>query len=338
MALAIVIIVGTGVPAAMAAEIVVYSARKEHLVKPLFDAYKNETGVKITYITGHAGPLMQRLKAEGKNTPADILITVDAGNLWFAAKEGILQPVNSDILKNNVPSHLKEPNNLWFGLSIRARTIAYNKNKVKPGELSTYEDLGSAKWKGRLCLRTSKKVYNQSLVAMFIAEHGEKETERIVSSWVKNLATEPFFSDTKVMEAIGSGQCDGGIVNSYYYGRLEKKFDGLKLNPGEEENFPLALFWPNQDSAGVHVNVSGAGLIKHARHKERAIKFLEWLSSEKAQNLFTDSNMEYPVNPRVKAHPTVVSWGEFKQNVINVSKAGELQAASIKLMDRVGYR
>ena len=311
-----------------AEEVIVYSARKEHLVKPLFDAYTKETGVEVKFITDKAGPLVQKIKAEGKNTAADLLVTVDAGNLWFAAKEGLLQPVESKVLSENIPSHLRDPQNLWFGLSVRARTIVYNTNKVKSSELVSYEDLGGPKWKGRLCLRTSKKVYNQSLVAMFIAEHGEDNTEQIIGSWVKNLATAPFSSDTKVMEAIVAGQCDVGIVNTYYYGRLIKK----------DPNLALALFWPNQDGSGVHVNISGAGLTKFAKHKEAAIKLLEWLSTERAQNLFADSNMEYPANQKVQPHPIVDSWGSFKQNVINVAKAGEQQVRAIKLMDRVGYK
>lgn len=312
------------------AEVVVYSARKDHLIKPLFDAYKKETGVNVKYITGKAAPLMQRLKSEGKNTPADLLITVDAGNLWHAANEGLLQSVDSEALSKNVPIHLRDMQNRWFGLSVRARTIVYSTERVDQSKLSTYEDLGNSHWKGRLCLRTSKKVYNQSLVAMFIAEHGEKNTEEIVKSWVNNLATEPFSNDTKVMEAIKSKQCDVGIVNTYYFGRLQKK----------DPKIPLALFWPNQNQkgSGVHVNVSGAGVTRHAKNRNEAIKLLEWLSSDKAQSLFADANMEYPANPRVAPHNAVISWGSFKQNLINVEKAGELQAKSVMLMDRVGYK
>jgi iron(III) transport system substrate-binding protein len=313
-----------------AKEVVVYSARKDHLIRPLFDAYKAETGVNVKYITGKAAPLMERLKSEGENSPADMLLTVDAGNLWNAANEGLLQPVSSETLDQNIPSHLRDPDNKWFGLSVRARTIVYSTDRVKQGELTTYEDLGDAQWKGRLCLRTSKKVYNQSLVAMLIAEHGEQKTEKIVISWVNNLAVKPFSNDTKVMEAIRSGQCDVGIVNSYYYGRLQKK----------DPNIKLALFWPNQknNGQGVHVNISGAGVTMHAKNRKEAIKLQEWLSSEKAQNLFADLNMEYPANPRVKPSDTVGRWGTFQQNLINVEKAGELQRKAIMLMDRAGYR
>ena len=309
-------------------ELVVYTARKEHLVKPLFDAYTQKTGTRIKYITDKAGPLLQRLKAEGKNTAADLLITVDAGNLWHAANEGLLQRVQSNVLKANIPAHLKDPENRWFGLSVRARTIVYSTERVKPADMTTYEALSDKKWKGRLCLRTSKKVYNQSLVAMMISEHGVEKTEDIVRGWVDNLAAKPFSNDTKVMEAIKAGLCDLGVVNTYYYGRL------MKADPDS----PLALFWPNQSAKGVHVNVSGAGVTTHARNKDEAVKFLKWLSSKEAQSMFADSNMEYPVNPKVEAHPIVKAWGKFKGNEINVSEAGKYQTEAIKLMDRAKYK
>jgi iron(III) transport system substrate-binding protein len=313
---------------AFSQEIVVYSARKEHLIKPVFDLYTKETGIQIKYITDKAPVLLQRLKAEGENTPADLLITVDAGNLWHAAKEGVLQPVHSEILASNIPSHLRDPDNKWFGLSLRARTIVYSFKRIQTGELTTYEDLSKPVWKERLVLRTSKKVYNQSLVAMLIKEHGEDATAKIVTGWVGNLAAPPFSNDTKVMEAIIAGQGDVGIVNTYYYGRLAKKHPTI----------PIALFWPNQSSGGVHVNVSGAGVVAASKNKAAAVAFLEWLSAKKAQQIFADVNMEYPVNPSVPVNPIVASWGSFKQNKINLNNAGEKQAAAIQLMDRVGYK
>ncbi len=313
---------------AAADELVVYSARNEQLIKPLFDAYTQETGTPIKFLTGSEGPLLERLKTEGANTPADVLITVDAGNLWLAAKEGVLAKVKSKTLETNIPAHLRDPDGHWFGFSIRARTIVYNTDKVKPAELATYEALADPKWKGRLCLRTSKKVYNQSLVAMMIARLGEEQTEKIVRGWVANLATDVFPDDTKEMEAIAAGQCDAGIVNTYYYGRLMKKKPELSL----------ALFWPNQKDRGVHVNVSGAGVTQHAKHRAAAVKLLEWLSSEKAQNLFADKNLEYPANPKVNPTSAVVSWGTFKQDTINVAEAGKRQAEAVKLMDRAGYK
>jgi len=199
---------------ASAEEVVVYSARAEQLIKPLFDAYTRDTGVQIKFITGAEGPLMERLKAEGQNTPADILLTVDAGNLWQASHQGLLRPIQSKALQDNVPAHLRDPGNEWFGLSVRARTIVYNTTMVKPSELSTYEDLADPKWKGRLCLRTAKKVYNQSLVAMMITEHGEPKTEAIVKGWVNNLATAPFADDNKAMEAVANRQCAVTVVNT----------------------------------------------------------------------------------------------------------------------------
>ncbi len=313
---------------AFSQEVVVYSARKEHLIKPLFDAYTQKTGVKIRYLTAKAGALVERLKAEGPNSPADMFITVDAGNLWHAAEQGLLSSVTSETLQRNIPRHLRDPENRWFGLSVRARTIVYSTKRVDVSELSTYEALADPKWKNRLLLRTSKKVYNQSLVASLIAEHGEAEAEEIVVGWVVNLAAPPFSNDTKVMEVIAAGLGDVGIVNTYYYGRLMKKKPGLTL----------ALFWPNQNSTGVHVNVSGAGVTAHAKNRKDAVHLLEWLSSEEAQSIFADANMEYPANPRVKPHPVVAAWGEFRSNPINVAVYGEYQAAAIRLMDRAGYR
>ncbi|ODU31663.1 MAG: Fe(3+) ABC transporter substrate-binding protein [Thiobacillus sp. SCN 62-729] len=315
-----------------AEEIVVYSARNEQLIKPLFDAYTRDTGVQIKFITDKEGPLMARLKAEGRNTPADMLLTVDAGNLWQASEEGLLRPIQSKTLQANVPAHLRDPDNEWFGLSVRARTLVYNTRKVKPADLSTYEDLANPKWKNRLCLRTSKKVYNQSLVAMMITEYGEGKTEDIVRGWVANLATSPFPDDTKAMEAVAAGQCDVTLVNTYYFGRLMAK----------QSNLPLAVFWPNQNlknkAAGVHVNISGAGVTRYARNPAGAQKLIEWLSSDKAQNLFADVNLEYPANPNVTPDETVAAWGSFRQNLINVKEAGSLQAKAVKLMDRAGYK
>ncbi len=309
-------------------EIVVYSARKEHLIKPLFDAYSQKTGIKIKYITGKEGALLERLKAEGKNTPADMLITVDAGNLWQAAQEGVLQPVDSEILRQAIPAKLRDPQNNWFGLSVRARTIVYNTEKVNPADLKSYEDLASDRWNGKLILRTSKKVYNQSLVASLIAEHGEEEAAKIVSGWVENLAAAPFSNDTKALEAVAAGLGEITVVNTYYFGRLIK----------EKSELPLAIFWPNQDSGGVHMNVSGAGIVAHADNKEGAQKLLEWLAGEQAQASFAGLNMEFPANPAVQPDPTVAAWGTFKGSPLNVALYGKLQTQAIILMDKAGYK
>lgn len=315
-------------PAAASDKLVVYSARIEALIKPLFEAYTRETGIEIQYVTDKEGALVERLKAEGAKTPADLLITTDAGNLWQAAQEGVLRAVESATLDKAVPANLRDPRKQWYGLSIRARTLFFNTKMAKATDLSTYEDLASPKWRGKLCLRSSKKVYNQSLVAMLISEHGEARAEQIVRGWVANLATEPFADDTRMLEAVAAGQCAVGIANTYYYGRLMEKRPDL----------PLAIFWANQDDGGVHVNVSGAGVTRQAKNPAQAQKLLEWLASPKAQNLFADVNLEFPVNPTVAADPAVKAWGNFKASPINVVEAGRLQATAVRLMDRAGYR
>lgn len=311
-------------------EVVVYSSRNEQLIKPLFDAYEAETGVHVRFRTDSEGPLMARIEAEGSNTPADILLTVDAGNLWQAAHMGLLRAIESPVLEENVPENLRDPENQWFGLSARARTIVYNPDAVQPDELSTYEALADEKWHGRLCLRTSKKVYNQSLVAMLIEEHGEEQTEEIVRGWVANLATTPFSDDTSALRAVAAGQCDVSIVNTYYLGRVLR----------EEPDFPVKVFWPNQesDTGGVHVNVSGAGVTRYSSRPEAAQKLLEWLSSDTAQEAFAGLNLEHPVNTDIDVDSIVAAWGTFEQNPINVSFAGANQAQAVKLMDRAGYR
>lgn len=329
MILAMLILIASAA-AALAEEITVYSAREESLTRVPFNDFFRQTGIKINLETGNSDELLGRLQKEGKNTRADLLLTVDAGSLWKATQEDLFQPINSDVLRKNIPEHLRDPDNHWFGLSKRARTIVYSSERVKPEELSTYEDLAQSEWKNRLCLRTSKKVYNQSLVAMMIKTDGVEKTETIIKGWVQNLAAEPFEKDTDVIMAIIEGKCDVGIVNHYYLGRI------LKRNP----DLPVGLFWPNQgeNEDGVYVDISGAGVIKASKNKELAVKLLDWLSSKEAQNLFADSNMEYPVNPEVEPNPQVQAWGTFKQNTDNISHSGEYQEAAIELMKRVGYK
>lgn len=308
--------------------LVVYSSRNEELIKPVFDRYTETTGTQISYVTDAAGPLVERLRAEGENSPADLLLTVDAGNLWHAASNGLLKSLNSETLEQKIPAHLRDDQGRWFGLSLRARTIVFGTDRVDSQDLSSYAQLADPVWRGRLCLRTSRKVYNQSLVAMLIAQEGEQRAEEIVRGWVANLATEVFSNDTALMEAIVAGQCDVGIVNSYYFGRLQEK------NP----QLPLALFWPDQDGHGVHVNVSGAGVTRFAPNAAKAQALLEWMSGEVAQRIFAERNHEYPANPSVAADPQVAGWGEFKASEMPLTRAGELQAAAVKLMDRAGYR
>ena len=311
--------------------LVVYSSRSEHLILPIFEKFTAETGIAIDYATDKAGVLIERLKAEGERTPADVLITVDAGTLGYAAAQGLFQPYQSALITQQVPAYLRDEQGYWTGLSQRARTVVYSSERVAADALSSYRALGDTQWHGRLCLRTAKKVYNQSLVAMLIAEHGEAAAEKIVSAWVENLAIAPTSNDTQVMKAILAGQCDVGIVNSYYFGRLQ----------AEQPDLPLALHWPNQssdDSSGVHVNVAGAGILKHSPHPEQANIFLDWLLSDTAQSMFAALNREYPVVSHVAVDPQVAGWGEFRASALPLSRAYALQPAAVKLMDRAGYR
>ena len=313
---------------AFANELVGYSSRADNLLKPVVAEYEKKTGTKVQLVGGQAGPLMEKIRAEGSNTPADVFITVDGGNLWQATQMGLLRPINSPTLKANIPASLRDPKNQWYGLSVRARTIFYNTNKVKPAELSSYAALADAKWKGRLCLRTSNNVYNQSLVGTMIANLGAVKTEQIVKGWVANLAAPPFANDTAMLEAIGAGRCDVGIANTYYYGRLMDK----------QPNLPIGIFFADQQGKGTHVNVSGAGVTKFSKRPAEAQKFIEWLSGSEAQNLFADLNHEYPANPKVKPDPKVAKWGSFKQDVINVSVAGSNQKRAVMLMRKAGYK
>ena len=313
---------------AFANELVVYSSRADNLLKPVVAEYEKKTGTKVQLVGGQAGPLMEKIRAEGSNTPADVFITVDGGNLWQATQMGLLRPINSPTLKANIPASLRDPKNQWYGLSVRARTIFYNTNKVKPAELSSYAALADAKWKGRLCLRTSNNVYNQSLVGTMIANLGAVKTEQIVKGWVANLAAPPFANDTAMLEASGAGRCDVGIANTYYYGRLMDS----------QPNLPIGIFFADQQGKGTHVNVSGAGVTKFSKRPAEAQKFIEWLSGSEAQNLFADLNHEYPANPKVKPDPKVAKWGSFKQDVINVSVAGSNQKRAVMLMRKAGYK
>jgi iron(III) transport system substrate-binding protein len=313
--------------AGSAGDVVVYSARIESLVKPMFDAFTEKTAIQVKYFTAGEKELFERLQSEGANTPADVFMTVDVGNLWIAENAGLLQGFESEVIDQNIPTHLRAKDNDWVGLSVRARPIMYSTERVKASELSTYEALGDPKWNGKLCFRTSKKVYTQSLVAAMIKTLGEERTEGVVRRWITNQPR-IFDSDSKLLEAIAAGQCDVGVANTYYLARLVAK----------DPQFPVAVFWPNQGDRGVHINISGAGVTKHAKHRDHAIKLIEFLSSPEAQNLFADANYEYPANPSVEPSTIITAWGDFKADTVDVAAAGELQAAAVKLMDRVGYK
>lgn len=311
-----------------AEEVIVYSSRKEHLVKPLFEAFQKETGIEVKYQTGKEGPLIERIKQEGAQTPADMLVTVDAGTLWYAGTQGIFEKTNSAALNGLVPAQYRDPDGQWYGLSVRARTIVYSTDRVNPANLSTYADLADPKWKDRLCLRTSKKIYNKSLVASMIHHYGESETEKTVRGWVKNLAVKPFAKDSHLIKAIDSGACDVGIVNTYYFGRAESK------NP----KIPVAVYWPDQQGNGVHVNISGAGITKHAPNRENALKLLTWLAGPESQKVLGGLNKEYPIRGDSPVDPQVAAWGTFKADTMNLAEAGKNQAAAVKLMQRARYK
>jgi iron(III) transport system substrate-binding protein len=313
--------------AAGAAEVNVYSARSHYGSEPAFEAFTRKTGIRVNTFGGSGHEVFERLRAEGDRTRADVLITVDAGNLWNAARHGLLSRVESAALGAHVPAHLRDPEGRWFGLTVRARTVMYRTGRVRPDDLSTYQALGSPSWKGRLCLRTSSNIYNQSLLATWIKRMGEATVEAIGRGWVANHPT-VIASDTKVLEAIAAGQCDLGIANTYYLARL------LAKDPG----FPVAPFWADQAGAGVHVNISGAGVTAQAKNRAQAIALLEYLASPEAQSAFADGNFEYPANPKVSAHAILRNWGAFRQDETPVAAAGEFQAAATRLADRAGYR
>jgi len=313
--------------AAAANEVVVYSARSHYGQEPAIEAFSKRTGIQVKGHGGNSSELFDRLKAEGDKTPADVLITVDAGNLWNAAQAGLLARIDSPEMQVNVPANLRDPDGRWVALTMRARTIMYNTRRVKPEELSTYEALADSKWKNRICLRTSGYIYNQSFLATMIKRQGEPTVETVVRGWTANNPT-LINGDTKILEAIAAGQCDVGITNTYCLARI------LAKDPA----FPVAPFFANQQTTGTHVNISGAGVTAHARNKANAVKLLEFLTSPEAQQMFADSNFEYPANPQAAVNPILAKWGTFKQDEINVAAAGEHQAAATKLADRAGYK
>jgi iron(III) transport system substrate-binding protein len=322
------LVLGLGAVSGEAQEVVVYSARSSQYGPELvFDAFTKKTGIQVKTFGGNTSEHYERLKAEGDKTPADVLISVDAGNLWNAARAGLLSRVDSPEIVANIPAHLRDPENRWAGLTVRARTIMYNTRKVSPAELSTYEALADPKWKSRVCLRTSSYIYNQSMLATLIKRHGEARTEEVVRGWVANQPT-LINGDTKILESIAAGQCDVGLTNHYYLARIVAK----------DPAFPVAPFWANQATSGTHVNVSGAGVTAHAKNRANAIKFVEFLSGSEAQQMFADLAFEYPVNAHAAVNPIVARWGKFKQDDVNIAAAGEFQAAAVKLADRAGYK
>ena len=309
-------------------ELTIYTSRQPQLIEPIVEKFSLETGIKVNFLSGNAQELMERIDVEGDNSPADIFMTVDAGVLWQAAERDIFSSTNSKILEENIPSYLRDPENKWFGLSKRARTIVYSNDQFNDNDFSTYEDLADPKWKGKLCLRTSKKVYNRSLMASMIDAYGFEKAKEVVTGWISNLATEVFSNDTNALKAVSSGQCGLTIVNTYYLARL--------LDDPQYNN--LTLFWANQSDRGVHVNISGAGIVKTSKNKQAATLLLEYLSSEKAQDFYASANKEYPVLDGAMVHASIKDWGEFIEDNINVGKLGSLQKEAVFLAQEVGYK
>ena len=309
-------------------ELTIYTSRQPQLLEPILENFYQDTGIKVNLLSGNAQELMERIAAEGEQSKADIFMTVDAGVLWQATDRNIFSKINSFILEDNIPSYLRDPDSQWFGLSKRARTIVYSSDQFSEGDFSSYEDLAHPKWRGKLCLRTSKKVYNRSLMASMIDAYGYDQAKEIVSGWVANLATEVFSNDTNALKAVSSGQCGVTIVNTYYLARL--------LDDPKYSN--LQLFWANQSGRGVHVNISGAGIVKTSKNKENAQKLLEYLSSDSAQDFYASANKEYPVLTEADIADSIKDWGSFIEDDINVSKLGSLQKEAVFLAQEVGYK
>ncbi len=315
-------------------EVNIYSARKEDLIKPLLDDFSKQTGIAVNLVTGKEEALLQRLQSEGANTPADVLLTSDAGRLSAAQKAGVLQAVKSETLTAHIPASYRDPAGYWYGLSVRARPVIYAKDRVKPGDLSTYEALADPKWKGRVCVRSSDSVYNQSLVAGMMSHHGEAKTEAWAKGLVANFARPPKGGDRDQIKAVAAGECDVTLANTYYLGGMADSQDEADKQAAAQ----VAVFWPDAKSTGVHVNVSGAGVTAHARNRDNAVKLLEFLTGDSAQRWYAETNNEYPVNPAIPPSATLKSWGEFKADTLNVAKLGELNAAAVRVMDRAGWK
>ena len=315
-------------------EVNVYSARKEALILPLLKKFQAETGIGFNLITAKADTLLKRLEAEGHSTPADVFITTDAGRLQRAREAGVLQPVDNAVLAARIPENLRDKDNFWFGLSQRARVIFYAKDKVDPAELSTYEALTDVKWKHRICIRSSGNIYNQSLVASMIEADGIEQTEIWVRGLVANFARKPAGGDTDQLRAAAAGLCDIAIANTYYFGRL--------VNSDKEKDQKVAtslgIFWPNQGGRGAHINVSGAGITKYAQHREAAERLLEFLVSPESQTWYAEVNNEYPVVADATIPATLMSFGQFKGDSLNLTRLGENNRAAVQLMDRAGWR
>jgi len=312
-----------------------YSSRHYQTDEALYSNFTKQTGIKINRIEGGEDPLIERIRNEGDKSPADVLITVDAGRLWRAEQLGLFQPVKSKVLESRLPSSYRHPEGLWFGFSARARMIAYSKERVKPGEIANYEDLANPKWKGKICTRSAGHVYNLSLISSLVSHNGEAKTEEWAKAVAGNLARAPKGGDTDQIKAVAAGECDLAISNTYYYVRLLKSQKPDDKAVAEK----VGVILPNQGNRGTHINVSGAGVLKNAPNRENAILFLEYLASDDAQNYFANGNNEWPAVPTVKPNNSALATlGKFKTDSLNLAEIGKNQPTAQKIADRSGFK
>ncbi|MBO9997977.1 MAG: Fe(3+) ABC transporter substrate-binding protein [Cyanobacteria bacterium SID2] len=312
-----------------------YSSRHYDTDRSLYDNFTEQTGITVNLVEAKGDELIERIKSEGANSPADVYITVDAGMLWRAQEAEVLQPIASEVLDDKVPEYLRDPEGHWFGLSKRARVIVYNTETVSPDELSTYEDLADPKWQGRLIVRSSNNIYNQSLVGSILAANGEEATEEWVKGIVENFARPPEGNDTAQIRAVADGVADVALANSYYMARLANSSDPEERSIAEK----VDMFFPNQDDRGTHVNISGIGVAANAPHRENAIQFIEYLVSPEAQVIFAKGNNEFPVVDGVDLdNPYLEKYAAFKEDTLNAAVFGKNNAEALKIMDRAGWK
>ncbi|ARD47386.1 Fe(3+) ABC transporter substrate-binding protein [Sporosarcina sp. P33] len=315
-------------------EVNIYTARHYDVDAILYEDFTEKTGIKVNVIEAKAPELIERLKREGKNTPADLFVTVDGGILHSAKEEDLLQAVESEVIEENVPAELRDPDNQWIGLSTRARVIVYSKDRVKPEELSTYEDLATDKWKDKLLVRSSDSLYNQSLLASLIAIDGEDKAKEWAQGIVNNLAREPEGGDRDQARAIVAGVGDVAIMNSYYVGRMSVSDEAEDVKVFDQ----IGVFFPNQETTGTHINISGAGLVKHSKNKENAVKLIEYLTSVEAQEEVSKENFEFPVNEEAKLPEVMAEWGTFTPQKVEFADYGKYNPKAVELMNEVGWK
>lgn len=319
---------------ASAAEVNVYSARQENLIKPILDRFSEQTGITVNLITGGADELITRMELEGRNSPADILLTVDVGRLHRAKEMGLLQPVESEVLSSQIPEQYRDSDGHWFSVSLRSRVIVYDRERVDPSQLSTYEDLADPKWDGKICIRSSSNIYNQSLTASMVSHHGVEATEEWARGLVANMARNPQGGDRDQIAAVAIGQCELAVVNTYYLaGMLNATTDAER-----EQAQAVAVFWPNQEGRGAHINVSGAGVSAHAPNEAEAIQLLEFMVGDEAQTWYAEANNEFPIRTDIPVSDTLESWGEFEADPLALEQLGIHNAEAVRLMDRAGWR